>query len=525
LTNEVFFEELKEERLLIRNLRFTSALYKKLFMNEKKISLVFLLLVFQTLVSCAVTDSRSKIDIPSKKPAQPFKNVEKRSLKENLRNGTNVFNYSYPKREGESQRPLFSLKGGDHLDLPNAMFDFPIVYNKRVEVWINYFLTRGRGFFKRYSRRAGQYGPLIVEIIKDFDLPKDLIFLAMAESGFRNNAKSRARAVGIWQFMPKTAKRFGLKIDWFIDERRDPIKATIAACRYLRYLYDRFGSWELAAAAYNAGEGKVSRAIKRYRTRNFWRLIKGRYLKKETKNYVPKIMALAIIGKNLDSFGLKNVEFLNPLDFEEISVPSNTDLYSLSEELGVSFSQLKDLNPELLRWQTPLEKSDYRLRVPVGKKSAWLDCCYKKDLSAKRYQVYKVGKRRTTLRRVSKLYKLDPLVLKKFNGFSISRALKTGTNVILPFRVGQSRRDVMYADLFEKKRKRSRRHSLRSRIKRAKRLGQKIKNPSKFYRVKKGDSLWKISNLFGTTMDTLILSNLGILRNRSIREGDRLIVR
>ena len=242
LTNEVFFEELKEERLLIRNLKFTSALYKKLFMNEKKISLVFLLLVFQTLVSCAVTDSKSKIDIPSKKPAQPFKNVEKRSLKENLRNGTNVFNYSYPKREGESQRPLFSLKGGDHLDLPNAMFDFPIVYNKRVEVWINYFLTRGRGFFKRYSRRAGQYGPLIVEIIKDFDLPKDLIFLAMAESGFRNNAKSRARAVGIWQFMPKTAKRFGLKIDWFIDERRDPIKATIAACRYLRYLYDRFGS-------------------------------------------------------------------------------------------------------------------------------------------------------------------------------------------------------------------------------------------------------------------------------------------
>ena len=525
LTNEVFFEELKEELFLIRSLIFTSALYKKLFMKEKIISRLFLLLSFQMLFSCAAIDSKNKNARVDQTLEQPSKNVTKPNLKERFGNGTNVFNYSYPKKQGESKRPLFSLQGGDHLDLPNAVFDFPIVYNRKVEIWINYFLTRGRGFFKRYSRRAGQYGPLIVEILKDFDLPKDLIFLAMAESGFRNNAKSRAQAVGIWQFMPKTAARFGLKIDWFIDERRDPIKATIAACRYLRYLYDRFGSWELAAAAYNAGEGKVSRAIKRYRTRNFWRLIKGRYLKRETKNYVPKIMALAIIGKNLESFGLENVEFLKPLDFEEITLPSNTDLYTLSEELGVSFSLLKDLNPELLRWQTPLEKPGYRLRIPVGKKSAWLSCCQDKDVSARHYQVYKVGKKRTTLRRVSKLYKLDPLVLKKFNGFSTSRTLKPGTNVILPFRVGQSKRDVMYADLFQKKKKRSKRHSLRRRIKRAKRLGQKIKNPSKFYRVKRGDSLWKIANLFGTSMDTLILSNLSILQRRSIREGDRLIVR
>ena len=247
-----------------------------------------------------------------------------------------------------------------------------------------------------------------------------------------------------------------------------------------------FGSWELAAAAYNAGEGKVSRAIKRYRTRNFWRLTKGRYLKKETKNYVPKIMALAIIGKNLESFGLKNVEFLKPLDFEEIVLPSNTDLYTLSEELGVSFSILKDLNPELLRWQTPLEKPGYRLRIPVGKKNTWLSCCEDKDFSAKQYQVYKVGKKRPTLRRVSKLYKLDPSVLKKLNGFSTSKALKAGTKVILPFRVGQSKRDVMYADLFQKKRKKVKEALFEEENQEAKRLGQKIKNPSKFYKVKRG---------------------------------------
>ena len=495
-------------------------------MKEKIINWLFLLLVFQGLISCAAIESNSQNEKVDEVSIKPSPNVEKPSLKESSLANQNVFNYSYPRKEGESLRPLFSIKGGDHLDLPNAVFDFPIVYNRKVEMWINYFLTRGRGFFKRYSLRAGQYGPLLVEILKDFDLPKDLIFLAMAESGFRNNAKSRAQAVGIWQFMPKTAQRFGLKIDWFVDERRDPIKATIAACRYLRYLYNRFGSWELAAAAYNAGEGKVSRAIKRYKTRNFWRLTRGRYLKRETKNYVPKIMALAIIGKNLDNFGLKKVEFLKPLDFEEITLPSNTDLYLLSEELGVSFSHLKDLNPELLRWQTPLENPGYRLRIPVGKKSTWLSCCKNKSFAAKQYQVHKVGKKRTTLRRVSKLYKLDSSVLKEFNDFSISKALKPGTKVILPFRIGQSRRDVMYADLFQRKKKRSKRYSLRrSRIKKAMRLGKKIKNPSKFYRVKKGDSLWRISNLFGTTMDTLILSNLGILQKRSIREGDRLVVR
>jgi len=210
---------------------------------------------------------------------------------------------------GKSKQKSYYLFGAEHLNLDNYYFDIPVVYNGQVKKWLNYFLNRGRGFFERYSQRAGRYAPLLSEILAEYGLPRDLIFLAMAESGFQNNAKSWAKAVGPWQFMPYTGKRFGLHIDWYTDERRDPIKATIAAAKYLKRLYQDFESWELAAAAYNAGEGKISRAISRYKTENFWRLTRGRYLKRETKNYVPKIMALAIIGKNLRFFGFGDIDF------------------------------------------------------------------------------------------------------------------------------------------------------------------------------------------------------------------------
>src|SRR5690606_22730925 len=141
--------------------------------------------------------------------------------------------------------------------------------------------------------------------------------------------------------MPYTGKKFGLDIDFWVDERRDPLKATVAVSMYLRDLYAMFGSWEVAAAGYNAGEGKIGRAIKMYGTKNFWEFRKGRYLKAETKNYVPKIMALAIIGKNLKAFGFEDLEFHNTLDFEEIEVAGNTDLYKLAEAIGSNFEEIK----------------------------------------------------------------------------------------------------------------------------------------------------------------------------------------
>ncbi|EQC45856.1 transglycosylase SLT domain protein [Bacteriovorax sp. BSW11_IV] len=421
----------------------------------------------------------------------------------------------------------YFLYGAEHLNLENYYFDIPVVYNAAVKKWINYFLNRGRGFFERYGARAGRYAPVLGKILEDHGLPRDLIFLAMAESGFQNKAKSWARAVGPWQFMPYTGKRYGLKIDWYVDERRDPIKATIAASKYLKKLYGDFGAWELAAAAYNAGEGKMSRAIRRYKTENFWHLTKGRYLKAETKNYVPKIMALAIIGKNLKSFGFDEINFHEPLDFEEIKVPGNTDIMLVAEALGTDFEEMQRLNPEVLRWFTPPNMEEYVLRVPVGTKVAWDDCCKDAKLLASDYQQYKILGSKSDLEDVARKFKIkDPKVLLALNpDFSLKQRLPKGAMLTLPFRSGQSKQDEMYADLYEKPRKEVvRKKNYKRRISVAKSRARPITNPSRYYVVQKGDSLWAVAKKTGISLDTLIVSNLKILQNRMIRAGDRLVV-
>ena len=432
---------------------------------------------------------------------------------------------------GAHHRQTYFLYSTEHLNLENNYFDIPVVYNAKVKMWMNYFLNRGRGFFERYGARAGRYAPLMGKILEENGLPRDLIFLAMAESGFQNKAKSWARAVGPWQFMPFTGRRYGLEINWYKDERRDPIKATIAASKYLKKLYQDFGSWELAAAAYNAGEGKVSRAIRRYRTENFWRLSRGRYLRRETKNYVPKIMALAILGKNLKSFGFEDIDFHEPLDFEEIVLPGMSDLFQVAEVLDVEFQELQRLNPEILRWFTP-PGEEYRLRVPIGREVVWNKCCLKdpRQFVAKDFMRYEVRGSRFNLKRVARKFRIKKRyldVLTRLNpGLKGGTRLKRGQEVVLPFKAGQNLRDNMYADLYEKPRRWVRRRSrYRRRVRRAISRGRRIVNPKQYYTVRRGDSLWTVARKHGISLDTLIVSNLKIVKRRRIRAGDRLVVR
>jgi len=210
--------------------------------------------------------------------------------------------------EAEGRNPEMSMKDDGQIifrgmKLKNWKFDLPVTVNSRVEFWVDYFCGRGRKHFDKYLERSEYYIPYMRPILKQNNMPQDLVYLSMIESGFNNLARSRAKAVGPWQFMSFTGQRYGLRVNWWVDERRDIRKSTLSAIQYLRELYNMFGSWELAAAGYNAGEAKVARAIQRYGTKDFWAIARQKYLKPETRDYVPKLMAAAIIDKNREQFG------------------------------------------------------------------------------------------------------------------------------------------------------------------------------------------------------------------------------
>lgn len=189
--------------------------------------------------------------------------------------------------------------------LKNTTFDIPVTVNSRVEYWVDYFTGRGRKYFATYLERAEFFIPYMRPILKQNGIPEDFVYLAMIESGFNNFARSNAKAVGPWQFISATGKRYGLMVNWWVDERRDIRKSTIAAVDYLKELMGMFGSFELAAASYNAGEGKVARAVQRFGTKDFWSIARHRFLKPETRDYVPKIIAAALIAKNRTQFGFE----------------------------------------------------------------------------------------------------------------------------------------------------------------------------------------------------------------------------
>src|SRR6266540_1401434 len=222
------------------------------------------------------------------------------------------------------------LTGDFDLKLPEEELpesDIPLTLNNKVEYFINYFQKSGREDFARWLSRSERYIPMMKQVLKKEGLPEDLVYVAMIESGFSPNAYSVASAVGPWQFMSGTGKNYSLRIDPWIDERRDPLKSTAAAAMYLKELYNLFNKdWYLAAAGYNAGENKILRAIDRYNSRDFWELSKGSYLKRETKDYVPKLLAAAIIAKDPARYGFADVAYLAPIELDRVNIPTQTDL-------------------------------------------------------------------------------------------------------------------------------------------------------------------------------------------------------
>ncbi len=252
-------------------------------------------------------------------------------------------------------------------ELPAPYYNVPVVLDPAVQGHIRYFNSSIRNRFEQWLVRLSRYRPLIDSIFSEFELPSDLIFLSLVESGFNPYAYSRAKATGPWQFMKGTAKLYGLRVDQYVDERRDPIKSTVAAARYLRDLYDLFGTWPLAMAAYNAGEGKVMRALSKAQAESFTEISKTRLIRRETKEYVPRFMAATIIAKNPDRYGFSQ-EDVAPHQFEEVIVSRPIHFRAISNVTGIPYKELRLLNPELRRDATPPDDLHYRLKVPVGTK-------------------------------------------------------------------------------------------------------------------------------------------------------------
>jgi membrane-bound lytic murein transglycosylase D len=249
--------------------------------------------------------------------------------------------------------------------------DLPLMMTDPVAGYISYFSARGRGTLERALARSGLYHDMIQRVLREEGVPQDLIYLAQAESGFHPLALSRAGARGMWQFMASRAKGYGLERDWWVDERQDPEKSTRAAAHHLKDLYNEFGDWYLAMAAYNSGPGTVQSAVKRTGYADYWELYKRNVLPKETRNYVPIILAVTIMAKNPEQYGLDKVVTEKPVAYDALKIDYPVDLRLVAECVDASASTLQDLNPSLLRLTTPKDR-EFELHLPAGTKDRYL---------------------------------------------------------------------------------------------------------------------------------------------------------
>jgi len=479
-------------------------------LNYKNSSLIFVLAIM--LTSCASTSETSDLFAPSSGSSKENHSSSSSSSSESLTISS----------EGTGMVATDLVYKDKKIE--NSSFDIPVEMNRAVEKWVEYFTGRGRERFIAYLERSEYFIPFLRPILKNAKAPEDLVYLAMIESGFNNNARSNARAVGAWQFISATGRRYGLDINWWIDERRDVEKSTIAAVQYLKELNGMYGSWYLAWASYNAGEAKIARAIKKYRTNDFWELTKGRYLRPETKNYVPKLIAAAIVAKNRKQFGFEEhyakvkhvsaaliaekaeegtVERLpdqleadksdkaadkaaaaddknqptveltkdSPGDAEdeaivsrdsvesmllnmsqpvrtphvnrkgevngdiltEVEIQSPADLFKVASAAGLTYTEFKSMNPELLRWVTPPQLGTYKIRIPLSRKDAfqkkYFDPSFKSEVTFLTYKARKGD----TAKNIAKRFGISPEPVAEMNGTSSPNAyMPAGKMVQLP---------------------------------------------------------------------------------------------
>jgi membrane-bound lytic murein transglycosylase D len=360
-----------------------------------------------------------------------------------------------------------SIRAKAQAEIKSTHSDLPLMMTDQVAGYISYFSNRGRGTFERAYARSGRYHEMMVRILKQEGVPQDLIYLAQAESGFQPTAVSRAGARGIWQFMASRAKGYGLQRNMWVDDRQDPEKSTRAAARHLKDLYGEFGDWYLAMAAYNSGPGTVQAAVRRTGYADFWELYRRNVLPKETRNYVPIILAVTIMTKNLSHYGFDDVSMDEPAPFDAVTINYPVDLRLVADCVDATPGQLQQLNPNLLRTSTP-SAGPFELHLPAGSKERYETAIADIPIGMRLWWRYPTVHAGVTLASLARSYRTTVKSIAEANHLD-EAILRTDAKLIVPVSPG--------------------RHSAADDGSYARRITR--------YKVRKGDTVQSVADNFG----------------------------
>ena len=414
--------------------------------------------------------------------------------------------------------PTRETKDAAQTDMRASDHDIPIPLNQRVLSYIELFKGRFHDFIQEGMQRGSKYLPMIQNVFRAEGLPLDLAYVPLVESAFKPNALSRTKAKGVWQFMPGTGRENGLRQDWYIDERSDPEKATVAAAKYLGTLASLFdGDWHLALASYNGGPGRVQRAMKAGKLDDFWKLAaKPRLLPRETRDYVPMILAAIVIARNPAQYGF-DFDVEAPHEYETVTLLHPVDLRRIAEWADTTIDEIQSLNPELRRWTTPVKDASYELKVPKGAAdliSASLESADSADLASLKWYTVKKGETLTTIARKLQVSRTD---LADANYIKTTLRVNPGTQLMVPaeatpMMAARTERPVPVAE---------------SRALAADTVVPAVASVNSdrlkvTYQVKRGDTLASIARLFKTTVASLQTWNR--IAGSQILAGERLTI-
>jgi membrane-bound lytic murein transglycosylase D len=390
--------------------------------------------------------------------------------------------------------PQFEIKGTQ----------VPLPFNEYVERATAFFMGRGRHYMERWLYLSGKFSPMMTRIFREEGTPQELAYLAMPESGLRTDARSWARAVGLWQFMKGTGAMYGLRANWWIDERRDFEKSTRAAARHLKDLYSELGDWNLVLGAYNAGAGRIFRAMRRSGSSDYWEM--RRQLPRQTRNYIPQYIAVARIVLNPQKHGFINLPTADSLAFDVVEINDCIDLRVLAKCALTTVDTLQDLNPELLRWCTPPGVTGYRFRIPLGRKAAFLVSYAQIPAEQKKDWAIHTVKRGETVSSIARRYGLAASLLKDLNNIHSDRRLSVGTVIALPLPKDIADSKVPYdyspevrgMNFGSIKSYAARDNINKTKLRYAKREVKQPKGKEKLvYHVKRGDTMGHIAEWYG----------------------------